>query len=237
MDDVARATATRLIIDRATREGAKRIKAPRKLDAPPPKPVDGSITTVEDGRLRNTLFRLTASQTWNDDVRSEVVAGKIPYKSGEKMVRELDQRGVYPPGGSGDTLMRVCAKCGGRWFPPQYIVADPRVCPDGWCSECVENRRAPVDRDTLKKTTGEETPIRARAMGWNDETKIWEAMEVEGEEPDEVPVAAAMMALEDRDAVLNEMPLESEEVGVLKAQIARYLAGKPTTLIQPFEKM
>ena len=73
--------------------------------------------------MRNELDGLVCSGPWREVCEAVLVDRPL----GIRVEPALNREQIYPPGGSGKTLMRRCKTCG-RWSPPYSFVG--RQCHD-----------------------------------------------------------------------------------------------------------
>jgi hypothetical protein len=85
-------------------------------------------SVIDVFRVRQRIGALVCSQPWLDVCWDAVCCGGAT--AGERPEGFLDHHTVYPPGGRRRTRMRRCRRCGGRWFPPQYVAGEAEVCMD-----------------------------------------------------------------------------------------------------------
>jgi hypothetical protein len=81
------------------------------------------------------IRRIVCSAPWFDACRAALASGRV--RATKQVAVCLDRGGLFPPGsskvasrGRPGTLMRRCANCGSRWYPPQYISSTSGVCQD-----------------------------------------------------------------------------------------------------------
>ena len=123
-----------------------------------------SLTALEALRARGQIGEVVCSGPWFDFCFTHVADGAVAPARAAKDLARLE---LYPPGGTARdgehrTLMRRCASCGQRWYPPQY------VSPHAVCEDCqIEKQevRGPLtDHRTHISSTESPTAIALMAM-------------------------------------------------------------------------
>ena len=117
-------------------------------------------------RVQRKIRKLVCSAPWFEVCWAEYRGGRL--KDQKRADHALDRAKIYPPGGAPrrkaagqprPTLMRRCAACTGRWYPPQYI----KGC--GLCEECAAAVGVPVtDERTHVPSTHSPTAEALRRM-------------------------------------------------------------------------
>lgn len=103
----------------------KAVAAPAKSCAPDP------LDALQSRKLHGWLFRVVCSSRWEDDLYSMFVGGRIPIgATGERTIRTLHSKQIYPPGGP-QTRMRRCSACR-LWVSP-LTVGSADICLDCHC--------------------------------------------------------------------------------------------------------
>jgi hypothetical protein len=102
-------------------------------------------------KLQRQIRRLVCSAPWFEACWSAIAVGRV--KARQRLDVALDNALLYPPGGSPraathPTLMKRCKRCGGKWYPPQYV----RGC--GICEDCsaAENLPLTSERNHVSST-------------------------------------------------------------------------------------
>lgn len=174
----------------------------------------------------NRIRAVVCSEPWYYDCVAAIHAPKSKVKQKPHIERELERTGTYPPPAE-HSPMKPCRSraCASRYrdhkddpirrlHPPQYVQA-------GFCETCRANLEAAKrERDRRREETPAERDLR-----------VWAGIQPPHETTTTSPTTVAVARLEQMNAELAESPLPTEDVEVLKKQIARYLAGKHTSLI------
>lgn len=160
----------------------------------------GNDSKLAHQRLR-AIHKIVCSDSWAEHCvqqLSRIEARRSRIVPLESVEKELDQAGIYPPGGKPRksfrrTSMRCCRRCNSKWYPPQYVHRYAT------CDDCMEAARAPLP------STDEKTHLLSTSS----------------------PTTLALLAMEEYQVHLNESRLPPEDEASLRKEIeAFYQASK-----------